>query len=100
MLTRTKLMQRINAMMTAAGASLTEDQDAVLAAALGTLLVLDSREPCPVCGQQVEGGLRAELDLTLRALRHTVRTYCVDDQHPDPEGMTERVMKYQMDRAR
>jgi hypothetical protein len=37
-MTRTDLMRKINDMMTAAGATLTEDQDAVLAAALAVLL--------------------------------------------------------------
>ncbi|WP_168735310.1 hypothetical protein [Pseudothauera rhizosphaerae] len=37
-MTRTELMRAINDLMTAAGCSLTEDQDAVLAAALAVLL--------------------------------------------------------------
>lgn len=50
-MTRTELMRKINNMMTFSGTSLTEDQDAVLAAALAVLLPVSEHEPCPLCGR-------------------------------------------------
>ena len=52
MKTRTELMRNINDMMTFAGHSLTEDQDAVLCAALQTLIP-DYFQPCPEINRQL-----------------------------------------------
>ena len=60
MKTRTELMRNINDMMTFAGHSLTEDQDAVLCAALQTLIP-DYFQPRPEINRQLLDALRAAL---------------------------------------
>lgn len=57
MKTRTELMRNINDMMTFAGHSLTEDQDAVLCAALQTLIP-DYFQPCPEINRQLLNALK------------------------------------------
>lgn len=57
-MTRTELMRKINDLMTFAGHSLTEDQDAVLCAALQTLIP-DYFQPRPEINQQLLEALKA-----------------------------------------